>query len=80
MMDRKTADAAAQWAKAWLASVADGRNTMSQRKLSSIEQHGGGLAAVRKVAKSMGVHLLLLEDDKGAELIAASAKPFKVIC
>jgi hypothetical protein len=27
-----------------------------------------------------GVHLLVLEDDKGDELVAASTTPFKVVC
>ena len=69
-----------KWATEWLAGVADGSNTMSQRKLTSIEKKGGGLEAVKAVAEAMGVHLLLLEDDKGDELIAASVKPFKVVC
>ncbi len=71
---------AEQWIAAWLASVADGSNTMSQRKLSSIETRGGGLRAVKALAKEKGVHLFLLEDDKGDEFVAASTKPFKVIC
>ncbi len=71
---------AAQWASDWLDSVADGSNTMSQRKLSSVEERGGGLEAVKDVARQKGVHLLLLEDDKGDALIAASTKPFTVIC
>ena len=70
----------AQWATEWLDGVADGSNTMSQRKLTSVEKKGGGLAAVKAVAKEKGVHLLLVEDDKGNELVAASAKPFKVVC
>lgn len=53
---------------------------MSQRKLSSIEKRGGGIHAVRAAAKKKGVHLLLLEDDKGDRLVAASTKPFKVVC
>ncbi len=69
-----------QWADEWLASVADGSNTMSQRKLSSVEARGGGLEAVKIVAERKGVHLLLVEDDKGNELVAASVKPFTVIC
>ena len=69
-----------QWAADWLSTVADGSNTMSQRKLTSIEQHGGGLDVVRAVAKAKGVHLVLLTDDKGNELVAASTHPFKVIC
>lgn len=72
-------DTVSQWAADWLDSVADGSNTMSQRRLSSIEKRGG-IKAVKALAKKKGVHLLLLEDDKGNELIAASTKPFKVVC
>lgn len=75
-----TADTAAQWAAEWLDGVADGSNTMSQRKLSSVEKRGGGLEAVAALARARGVHLLLLEDDKGDELVAASVKPFAVVC
>lgn len=53
---------------------------MSQRKLISVQQRGGGLDAVKAVAEQAGVHLLLVEDDKGIELVAASKKPFNVIC
>lgn len=69
-----------QWTSDWLDAVADGSNTMSQRKLSSIEKRGGGMEAVKAAAKKKGVHLVLLEDDKGNELVAASMKPFKVVC
>lgn len=69
-----------QWAGEWLDKVAAGSNTMSQRKLSSIEARGGGLEAVKTLAKQKGVHLLRLEDDKGNEVIAASIKPFDVVC
>ncbi len=69
-----------QWVEAWLKTVAAGLNTMSQRKLSSIEKHAGSLNTVKKIAKSMNVHLLLVEDDEGHEVVAASLKPFKVIC
>ena len=68
------------WASDWLAAVAAGSNTMSQRSLATIEKRGGGLGAVRAVAKRKGVHLVLLEDDRGNKLVAASVKPFKVIC
>lgn len=71
---------AERWAADWLASVAAGSNTMSQRKLTSIDKHGGGLDAVCAVARAKGVHLVLLTDDKGHELVAASTHPFKVIC
>ena len=75
-----TPEAASQWAAEWLDGVADGSNTMSQRKLSSVEKRGGGLEAVAALARERGVHLLLLEDDKGDELVAASTKPFSVVC
>ncbi len=67
------------WITAWLDSVADGSSTMSQRTLSSIEKHGG-LGATIVTAMEKGVHLLLIEDEEGRELVAASKKPFKVIC
>ena len=73
----KTAD---QWAAEWLDAVADGSNTMSQRRLSSIEKHAGGLDTVKAAAEARDVHLVLLEDDKGVELVAASTKPFTVLC
>ncbi len=79
-MSTKRNDAATRWAAEWLDSVADGSNTMSQRKLSSVEKRGGGIEAVKVIAEQKGVHLLLLEDDKGNALIAASTKPFKVVC
>ena len=68
------------WTEKWIASVASGANTMSQRKLTSVEKHGGGLNNVKKIALKNGVHLVLLEDDKGNQLVAASQKPFKTIC
>ena len=79
-MDKEQPDSASQWAVEWMDSVADGSNTMSQRKLSSVEKRGGGIEAVKAIAKQKGVHLLLLEDDKGNELVAASTKAFKVVC
>ena len=75
-MNTKTA----QWTEKWFSSVADGSSTMSQRKLSSIETKGGGLREVAKVAKRRRIHLVLLEDDKGDRIVAASTKPFKTIC
>ena len=79
-MNTKAPSTEEKWAADWLAGVADGSNTMSQRKLTSVEKHGGGLEAVRVVACEKGVHLVLLTDDKGNELVAASTHPFKVIC
>ena len=52
---------------------------MSQRKLSSVEARGG-VEAAKALARERGVHLLLLEDDKGAALVAASVKPFEGVC
>ncbi len=69
-----------QWTEEWLEAVANGSLTMSQRKLSSVEAKGGGLDAVKTIAEQKGVHLLLIEDDKGDELVAASTKPFLVVC
>lgn len=79
-MKDRDADQAEAWAGEWLDGVADGSNTMSQRKLSSVERLGGGLDAVRAVAERKGVHLVVLEDDTGTELVAASKRPFRVIC
>lgn len=52
---------------------------MSSRKLQSIEKRGGGLKKAATAAKKQKVHLVLLENDKGEKLVAASKKPFKVI-
>ena len=79
-MSTPEAKTAAQWAAEWLDSVADGSNTMSQRKLSSVQKRGGGLEALKAIAQQKGVHLLLVEDEKGNKLVAASPKPFKVVC
>lgn len=79
MMDLPNDDLTLQWAENWLNGVADGTYTMRQRKLSSVEKRGG-LEAVKTLAEERGVHLLLLEDDKGDTLLAASVKPFQVVC
>ena len=79
-MSASESETTSQWATAWLNTVAGGLNTMSQRKLTSIEKHEGGLDTVKSVAEKLGVHLLLVEDDEGNEIVAASKKPFKVIC
>ena len=71
---------ATKWATEWLDAVAHGGSTMSQRKRSSIEARGGGIEAVKSLAKEKGVHLLALEDDRGEELVVASVKSFEVIC
>ena len=75
-----TPESESRWAAEWLDGVADGSHTMSQRKLSSVEAQGGGLEAVAVLARQRGVHLLLLEDDHGNELVAAGTKPFAVVC
>ena len=67
------------WIGEWLDSVVAGESTMSQRVLSGVEKHGG-LDALRRQAEQRGVHILLLEDDHGREVLAASLKPFRVIC
>lgn len=73
-------EAGKHWAMEWLTGVADGSKRTSQRKLMLIERRGGGLKTVKAVAQALGVHLLLLENEDGVELIAASKKPFKIIC
>lgn len=69
-----------EWTIHWLKTVEAGLSTMSQRKLTSIEKHAGSLETVKQIAEKMGVHLLLVEDDEGNQVVAASMKPFKVIC
>ncbi len=76
----ESSTAAGAWAERWIDSVADGKATMSQRKVSSIDRHGGGIEAVTAAAQARGVHLLLLIDDRGERLVAASRHPFKVLC
>ena len=68
-----------KWTTDWLASVASGANTMSARRMTSIEKRGGGLKAVAAEAKKRKVHLVLFEDDEGREVVAASNTRFKVI-
>ncbi len=68
------------WAEEWLEGVADGSKAMSQRKLTSVEKHGGGLEAIKVVAEAKGVHFLVVKDDHGEPLVAASVNLFKVIC
>ncbi len=65
-----TPETVSRWAAEWLDAVADGTSTMSQRKLSSVEACGGGLEAVKALARQQGVHLLLLEDDNHKPLPA----------
>ncbi len=74
-----TTEGTLDWAVEWLDGVASGASTMSQRKLTTIEKRGD-LESVKKIAEAKGVHLLLLKDDTGTELVAASKEPFRVIC
>lgn len=78
-MNRSESTIQEQWVQDWLKSVVNGRNTMSQRRVTSIEKHVS-LNTVKRIAKRVGVHLLLVEDDEGNKVLAASTKPFKVIC
>ncbi len=78
-MGKSKKPTAADWAAAWIASVAGGANTMSARSVATISKRGGGLRNVARVAKKRAVHLVLLEDDKGVRQVAASRKPFKVL-
>ena len=45
------------WLTDWLDGVVNGEVTMSQRTLSSIEEHGG-IATAAAAAEERGVHLL----------------------
>ncbi len=78
-MPRKNLKSANSWTETWIESVADGANTMSARKLASVEKRGGGLKEVASVARRRKVHLLLFKDEEGSDVIAASKSPFKVI-
>ncbi len=81
MADRKPkndVEAEARWLDRWMGAASrDG--AMSQRRLASIEAYGGGLDAAAEAARAAGVHLVLLTDDKGDKVVAASRHPFKVI-
>ena len=63
----------------WVSSVANGSATMSQRNLKWVEAHGG-LERLVDTARSRGVHLVQLTDDKGQELLTASRLPFRTLC
>lgn len=67
-----------QWLDRWMTD-ASRRGAMSQRKRSAVERHGGGLNEAAQAAKDRGVHLLLLTDEHGEEVLAASLSPFRVI-
>lgn len=62
------------WCESWLDDVANGASTMSQRKLTSIE------SLAKKRARARGAHLLLLTDDRGDQLVAASRHRFQTLC
>jgi hypothetical protein len=79
-MSQPTTAPSERWVATWLDAVVDGRLTMSQRTVTAIAQHGGGLDAVKAMAVERGVHLVQLVDAKGDLLVAASLAPFKVIC
>ena len=66
------------WLAEWMAAASK-EGAMSQRKASAIAARGGGLEAAARAARAAGVHLVLLTDDKGAELVAASLHPFKIL-
>ena len=75
----KEKNSSEKWTSDWITSVANGANTMSSRKLESIDKRGGGLKKVATAARKQKVHLVLLEDEKGDKIVAASKKPFRVI-
>ena len=63
----------------WLSAVVDGQCSMSHRSVASIKKHVGSLTALAAAARRRRVHLLLLGDDRGTPLVAASVKPFRVL-
>ncbi len=69
----------ALWLAEWM-RAAGAEGAMSQRKASSVARLGGGLDAAIEAAKAAGIHLVLLTDDRGVELVAASPHPFKTLC
>lgn len=68
-----------EWIETWIASVAEGRATMRQRSVASVERNGGIDRAV-EAAQARGVHLVRLTEDEGKALIAASLRPFETLC
>ena len=82
MMKRKPVPgpAAERWATRWLESVAIGNRVMSRRLVTSVDTRGGGLIFVRSLARQRGLHLLLLVDADGNQLVAASKSRFRVVC
>lgn len=77
-METKTSSE--EWMQRWIQSVVSGESTMSQRKMSSIAKRDINIKILIAEAKKQHVHLLLLKDDKGEELIAASKDEFTVLC
>ena len=69
-----------EWTEQWLAAVARGERTMSQRTLERIEARPGGVAAVCAAARAHGVHLAVFTDERGVELVAASRHLIRVLC
>ena len=45
--EEPASDVERAWAECWIESVATGKATMSQRKLTSVERFGGGLSGVK---------------------------------
>ena len=68
-----------RWRATWIDAVRDGRATMSQRARSAIDAHGGLEEAIA-LARTSGVHLVELVDDRGRTLVAASRHPFTSLC
>ena len=66
------------WMALWIDVVADRSASMSQRRLSSVEERrrdGGGLRG-----EARGVHLAKLRDDEGNVLVAAIMHTFEPLC
>jgi hypothetical protein len=53
---------------------------MSRRRVKSVDARGGGLILVRRLARQRGLHLLLLVDAQGNQLVAASKSRFRIVC
>lgn len=68
----------AKWLETWMRS-ASAKGSMSQRSASSVARFGGGLDRAALAARAASVHLLLLTDDKGGLVVAASRHPFRVL-
>ena len=68
------------WTDGWLAAVASGEVTMSQRTMARVAARPGGVEAVCTAARARGVHLAVFTDDRGVELVAASRHPIRVLC